>query len=87
MQKKKLNIDSLSRVLEAGAGQSWQLENRAKTMWKNQFNFGFMNKLMFKDLQLVIEEYGMHKKNFLQQIKLKILQRTYKKRIFKRRYV
>ena len=59
---KKLNIDSFIKGLEAGAGQSWQLENRAKTMWNNQFNFGFMNKLMFKDLQLVIEEYGFKQK-------------------------
>ena len=44
---KKLNIDSLIKVLKAGAGQSWQLENRA-TMWKNQFNFGFMNKLCLR---------------------------------------
>ena len=25
-------------------------------MWKNQFNFGFMNKLMLKDLKILLEE-------------------------------
>ena len=55
-KKKKLNIDSLIKVLKNGAGQSWQLENRAKTMWKSEFNFGFMNKLMLKDLDIIIKE-------------------------------
>ena len=47
---KKLKIDNLIKVLSNGAGQSWQLENRSVTMWQNKFNFGFMNKLMLKDL-------------------------------------
>ena len=33
-KKKKLNIDKLLNVISNGAAQSWQLENRAKTMWK-----------------------------------------------------
>ena len=55
-KKKKLNVDSIIKVLKNGAGQSWQLENRANTMWKSQFNFGFMNKLMLKDLDIIIKE-------------------------------
>ena len=55
-KKKKINIDKLIQVLRNGAAQSWQLENRAKTMWNNEFNFGFMNKLMLKDLNLIFEE-------------------------------
>ncbi len=55
-KKKKINIDNLIDVLKNGAAQSWQLENRAKTMWNNQFNFGFMNKLMLKDLNLIFDE-------------------------------
>ena len=39
-------------VISNGAGQSWQFDNRTKTMWVNKFNFGFMNKLMLKDLKL-----------------------------------
>ncbi len=53
---KKLNIEKLINVIKNGAGQSWQLENRALTMSKDQFNFGFMNKLMLKDLNLILEE-------------------------------
>ena len=43
-------------MVRNGAAQSWQLENRSLTMWKNQFNFGFMNKLMLKDLKILLEE-------------------------------
>ena len=53
---KNLNIKKLIEVLKNGAGQSWQLENRALTMSKDKFNFGFMNRLMLKDLNLIFEE-------------------------------
>ena len=36
---KNLNIQKLIEVLKNGAGQSWQLENRALTMSKNKFDF------------------------------------------------
>ena len=55
-KKKKLDISSLLNVIANGAGQSWQFDNRAETMWKNKFNFGFMNKLMLKDLNLIFDE-------------------------------
>ncbi len=55
-KKKDLNIESLVNVLKSGAGQSWQLENRGITMSKNKFNFGFMNKLMLKDLNIIFDE-------------------------------
>ena len=55
-KKKKLNVDSLMEVISNGAGQSWQFDNRTKTMWVNKFNFGFMNKLMLKDLKIVLQE-------------------------------
>ena len=54
-KKKKLNINKIVEVTSNGAAQSWQLENRALTMVKNNFNFGFMNKLMYKDLNLVFK--------------------------------
>jgi len=62
-KKKKLNISSLLNVIGNGAGQSWQFDNRAETMWKNKFNFGFMNKHMLKDLKLIIEESKKSKIN------------------------
>ena len=43
-KNKNLKIDRLINVIKNGAAQSWQLENRSKTMWQNKFNFGFMNK-------------------------------------------
>lgn len=55
-KKKNLNIENLIKVLKSGAGQSWQLENRGITMSKNKFNFGFMNKLMLKDLDIIFDE-------------------------------
>ncbi len=77
-KKKKLNIDNLIKVLKNGAGQSWQLENRAKTMWKSEFDFGFMNKLMLKDLDIIIKEINQS------DIRLpvtKIIKNNYKKLI------
>ena len=55
-QKKKIKVSLLVDVLKNGAAQSWQLENRAITMSQKKFNFGFMNKLMLKDLNLVLDE-------------------------------
>ena len=59
---KRLNIEKLLKVTSGGAGQSWQLENRGLTMTKNKFNFGFMNRLMLKDLNLVFNSVDNLKK-------------------------
>ena len=77
-KRKKLNIDSLIKVLKNGAGQSWQLENRAKTMWKSEFNFGFMNKLMLKDLDIIIKEIN---KSDIKLPVTKIIKNNYQKLI------
>ena len=61
-KNKKLNIKKLLKVTSGGAGQSWQLENRGLTMTKNKFNFGFMNRLMLKDLNLVFDSLVNAKK-------------------------
>ena len=55
-KKKKLNVENLLKAIQNGAAQSWQLENRSITMWNNKFNFGFMNKLMLKDLKILLNE-------------------------------
>ena len=55
-KKKKLNVENLLEAIQNGAAQSWQLENRSITMWNNKFNFGFMNKLMLKDLKILLNE-------------------------------
>ena len=54
---KKLDAKKLINVISNGAGQSWQLDNRGHTMLKNKFNFGFMNKLMLKDLNLIFNNF------------------------------
>ncbi len=54
-KKKGLQLEPLLKAISKGAAQSWQMDNRAKTMWNNKFNFGFMNKLMVKDLNIIEE--------------------------------
>ena len=77
-KRKKLNIDKLIEVISKGAAQSWQLENRAGTMWKGKFNFGFMNKLMLKDLKLISNEIS---KTDLKLPTTKMIMNSYKKLI------
>jgi len=48
----KLVLDAISK----GAAQSWQMENRGKTMVDDQFNFGFAVDWMRKDLSLCLDE-------------------------------
>ncbi|MBM3387149.1 MAG: NAD(P)-dependent oxidoreductase, partial [Betaproteobacteria bacterium] len=43
-------------VIGKGAAQSWQMDNRGKTMVDDQFNFGFAVDWMRKDLGLVLDE-------------------------------
>ncbi|PNG24992.1 NAD(P)-dependent oxidoreductase [Methylocella silvestris] len=43
-------------VISKGAAQSWQMENRAKTMIEGKFDFGFAVDWMRKDLAICIEE-------------------------------
>lgn len=53
----KAGVDH-ERLLEAiggGAAQSWQMDNRAKTMIEGKFDFGFAVDLMRKDLGLVLD--------------------------------
>ena len=47
-----LVIDTISK----GAAQSWQMENRWKTMHAREFNFGFAVDWMRKDLGICLEE-------------------------------
>ena len=55
-QKAGLNMEQALGVIGKGAAQSWQLDNRGKTMVNNQFEFGFAVDWMRKDLVLVLEE-------------------------------
>ncbi|MCY7297055.1 NAD(P)-dependent oxidoreductase [Alteromonas sp. a30] len=51
-----LNTTDVVEVISKGAAQSWQMENRASTMVKNEFDFGFAVDWMRKDLGIVLDE-------------------------------
>ncbi len=43
-------------MIRYGAAQSWQMENRAATMARGEFEFGFAVEWMRKDLAIVLDE-------------------------------
>ncbi|HEY1058010.1 MAG TPA: NAD(P)-dependent oxidoreductase [Limnobacter sp.] len=51
-----LDVNKALDVISKGAAQSWQMENRGRTMVKDEFNFGFAVDWMRKDFSLVLEE-------------------------------
>ena len=55
-QKAGLDMKQVLDVIGKGAAQSWQLDNRGKTMVAGQFDFGFAVDWMRKDLGLVLDE-------------------------------
>jgi 3-hydroxyisobutyrate dehydrogenase len=55
-QKAGLDMNQVLDVIGKGAAQSWQLDNRGKTMVADKFDFGFAVDWMRKDLGLVLEE-------------------------------
>ncbi|MES2913377.1 MAG: NAD(P)-dependent oxidoreductase [Pseudomonadota bacterium] len=55
-QKAGLDVDQVLDVIGKGAAQSWQLDNRGKTMALGKFDFGFAVDWMRKDLGLVLDE-------------------------------
>ena len=55
-QKAGLDVDQVLDVIGKGAAQSWQLDNRGRTMVADKFDFGFAVDWMRKDLGLVLDE-------------------------------
>ena len=51
-----LDMPAVLDVIGKGAAQSWQMDNRGKTMLADQFDFGFAVDWMRKDLGLVLGE-------------------------------
>jgi 3-hydroxyisobutyrate dehydrogenase len=51
-----LDMDKVIAVISKGAAQSWQMDNRAKTMVQGKFDFGFPVMWMRKDLKICMEE-------------------------------
>ena len=54
--KSGLNMEDVIEVISKGAAQSWQMENRYKTMIDDKFDFGFAVDWMRKDLKIAMDE-------------------------------
>jgi len=55
-EKAGLDVSLMLDVISKGAAQSWQMENRGKTMHERKFNFGFAVDWMRKDLGICLAE-------------------------------
>jgi 3-hydroxyisobutyrate dehydrogenase len=55
-KKAGLDIEKLIATISKGAAQSWQMENRYKTMTDGKFDFGFAVDWMRKDLGICLAE-------------------------------
>ena len=55
-KKAGLNVEQVIGVISKGAAQSWQMENRYKTMGAGKFDFGFAVDWMRKDMAITLEE-------------------------------
>ena len=55
-KKAGLDMEAVIEVISKGAAQSWQMENRYKTMIKGEYDFGFAVDWMRKDLGICLEE-------------------------------
>ena len=51
-----LDMEAVVEVISKGAAQSWQMENRYKTMAVGEYNHGFAVEWMRKDLGIVLDE-------------------------------
>ncbi len=63
MKQTNLNPDDVLDVISSGAAQSWQMDNRFKSMVAGEFDFGFAVDLMRKDLSIAFTEadtYGIN---------------------------
>jgi len=59
--KAGLNMENVIEVISKGAAQSWQMDNRYKTMIEDKFSFGFAVDWMRKDLKIALEEAKKNK--------------------------
>lgn len=55
-KKAGLDVESVVETISKGAAQSWQMENRYKTMSEGKFDFGFAVDWMRKDLAICLDE-------------------------------
>jgi len=55
-KKSNLNMKRVLEAISGGAAQSWQMDNRFKTMVSGDFDFGFAVDLMIKDLKIALDQ-------------------------------
>jgi len=55
-KKAGLDVEAVIETISKGAAQSWQMENRYKTMNQGKYDFGFAVDWMRKDLSMCIAE-------------------------------
>ncbi|MSO97967.1 MAG: NAD(P)-dependent oxidoreductase [Rhodospirillaceae bacterium] len=55
-QRAGLEMNAVIDVISKGAAQSWQMENRGRTMCQGKFDFGFAVDWMRKDLRICLDE-------------------------------
>ncbi len=55
-KKAGLDVEAVLAVISKGAAQSWQMENRGKTMTDGKFDFGFAVDWMRKDLGICLDQ-------------------------------
>ena len=55
-KKSNLNMAKVLDAISGGAAQSWQMDNRFKTMVNGEFDFGFAVDLMIKDLKIALKQ-------------------------------
>src|SRR3546814_16986128 len=54
-QASELDLDKVLEAISGGAAQSWQMDNRWKTMAQDSFDFGFAIYWMRKALRLALD--------------------------------
>jgi 3-hydroxyisobutyrate dehydrogenase len=62
-QKAGLDVEAVIATISKGAAQSWQMENRYKTMNAGKYDFGFAVDWMRKDLSICLAEARRNKAN------------------------
>jgi len=55
-KKSKVDMEKVLKVISKGAAQSWQMENRYRTMLDGKFDYGFAVDWMRKDLSICFNE-------------------------------
>ena len=58
-----LNMNKVFEAISGGAAQSWQMDNRFKTMVDDNFDFGFAVDLMIKDLRIALQQANFNNLN------------------------